>query len=117
MLRKQPEQRPESMEDVVRELETVRQALRRSGSRLGAASVRRAAKSASLSEEVRAKVAAHVQKGRAYYEARQYREALSEMQHALKLDPSAEEAAEVLWRCQQKVRQDTDPSGSDLRPR
>lgn len=110
MLRKQPDERPQSMEEVAKELEVIQEMLRRSGSRVGQARIRRARVTTSLSEGIRARVAGHVKRGRAYYDLQEYRQALSEMQQALKLDPSSEDAAEVLWRCQQKLRRDDERS-------
>jgi len=55
-----------------------------------------------ITEEVRAQIRDHVQRGRASYEAGDYIQALGEMRKALKLDPNCDEAAEILWRSEQR---------------
>jgi hypothetical protein len=65
---------------------------------------------------VRERVNEHVKVGRARYEAGDFRGALAETRQALKLDPSAEEAAELLWRSQQKLRQEAQ-DGPNLKER
>jgi eukaryotic-like serine/threonine-protein kinase len=116
MLNKQADRRPDSMDRVAADLESVAALLRRCGTRPGFVRSRRAAAAVSLSSEARARVAEHVKKGRAHYEAGDLQQALTEMRHALKLDPSSEDAAEVLWRSQQRLRQESD-SASEPGPR
>jgi serine/threonine-protein kinase len=116
MLYKQPERRPASMDQVVADLEGVAALLRRTGTRPGFVRRRRAAAAIALSPQIQARIAEHVRKGRAHYEAGEFRGALLEMQQALKLDPSCEDAAEVLWRSRQKLHQESD-TGSPLKSR
>jgi serine/threonine-protein kinase len=105
MMKKAPEQRPQTMEEVVEALQAVEAAQRRYGNRAGALRRGRPV-AAPLSEDVRARIREHVKQGRAHFDAGRFPEALGEMRQALKLDPSCEEAAEVLWRSQQKVGQE-----------
>jgi eukaryotic-like serine/threonine-protein kinase len=116
MLHKQPERRQESMNRVVADLEGLAAVLRRTGVRPGLVRRRRAAVAVSLSSEVRGQIAEHVRKGRAHFDANEFREALREMQDALKLDPACEDAAEVLWRSQQRLHRESD-LGSEIKTR
>jgi serine/threonine protein kinase len=117
MMQKAPDRRYPTMELVVRDLEDVAGMLRRSTSRGVFPRVRRTASTErALTDQTRARIRAHVQRGRACYDAGDYAKALSEMRHALKLDPNCEEAAEVLWRSEQRTRQDTGP-GADFEAR
>jgi len=104
MLAKSPDGRPDSMEAVTRALEDMESGLRRSGTRPGFA--RRRAGTPTLSEEVRNRIRERIDRARAHYDAARFREALSDVREALQLDPTSEEAAELLWRTQQKVRQE-----------
>ncbi len=104
MLDKTPEARPESMEIVTQALEEVEAGLRRSGNRPGFA--RRRPGSPALSEEVRNRIRERIERARTHFEAKEFRAALAEVREALKLDPTSEDAAELLWRSQQKVREE-----------
>jgi serine/threonine protein kinase len=101
MMQKPPDRRYASMEQVVEELEAVLALVRRSASRSAFPRTRRG-KAEPLSESSRAKIREHVKRGRAHYEAGEYAQALTEMRHALKLDPNCDDAAEILWRSEQK---------------
>jgi eukaryotic-like serine/threonine-protein kinase len=116
MLYKQPERRPDSMDRVVTDLEAVAALLRRTGTRPGFVRRRRAAAAIVLSPEMQARIAAHVRKGRSHYDANEFREALAEMQQALRLDPACEEAAEVLWRSRQRLFREAE-MGSEIKSR
>jgi hypothetical protein len=105
MLAKTPERRQPSMEAVAEELSAVEAKLKRAGTRGGFAR-RRAGSAYTLTEEARAQVREHVKKGRAHFDRGEFQAAHTEMRQALKLDPTSEEAAELLWRSQQKVRQE-----------
>jgi serine/threonine protein kinase len=107
MLEKTPERRPASMEAVARSLEEVQGSLRGSGSRPGFAR-RRGAGPAALSDDARNRVREHQRRGRVHFDAGDFKQAVNEMRQALALDPTCEEAAELLWRSQQKVRQEAD---------
>jgi eukaryotic-like serine/threonine-protein kinase len=93
MLRKDADQRYGAMEEVGGELSQIHAALRSSGGRstLPAAVP-------PVSEETRARVRDRVAEGRALLEAGHADRAVAEMADALRLDPSADEAAELLWR-------------------
>jgi serine/threonine protein kinase len=99
MLRKDPEKRYASMEDVGRELAAIHDALRRSRSR---SALPRPAEAAG--EEARVKVRDHVARARARLDAGHPREALLAATDALAIDPSSEEGAEVAWRAGRTLR-------------
>jgi serine/threonine-protein kinase len=99
MLRKDPEQRYGAMEDVSSDLSEIHAGLRRSGGR----STFPAAAPA-VSEETRTRVRDRVAQGRALLDAGQPDRAVDEMKEALRLDPSAEDAAELLWRADRKLQ-------------
>ena len=90
---------------VVQELEGVAAMLKRSASRAVFPRVRRG-HAEPVSEETRARIREHVKRGRFSYEAGDYAKALQEMRQALKLDPNCDEAAEILWRSEQKAVQE-----------
>ena len=98
MLRKDPEQRYAAMEDVGQDLAEIHAALRRSGGRstLPAAG-------APLSDEARAKARERVLQGRSLLDAGQAARAVDEMREVLRIDPSSDEAAELLWRAGRKL--------------
>jgi hypothetical protein len=107
MMSKAPEKRYQAMEQVVKELEVVEGIVGRTAGRAVFPRVRRvAAVEAKVGEETRARIREHVKKGRSHYEAGEFSRALTEMRNALKLDPNCEEAAEILWRTEQKARQE-----------
>ena len=99
MLRKDPEARYETMDQVGGDLSEIHLALRSSG---GRSTLPVAVPP--VSEETRARVRDRVAQGRALLEAGQADRAAAEMKDALRLDPSAEEAAELLWRAGRKLR-------------
>jgi serine/threonine protein kinase len=107
MMHKAPERRPDSMELVVKELEDVAAMLQRASSRNAFLRLRPSSGGKSLSEATRARIREHVAKGRAHFDAGDYAKALQEMRQALKLDPNCEEAAEVLFRTEQKSQDDS----------
>lgn len=93
MMRKDPEQRHASMEDVRRELAEIHLALRRTQGRSPAPQP-----PAPGPEEVRPRVRDHVAAGRTHLEAGRTWRAMPELSAALALDPTHDEAAELLWR-------------------
>jgi hypothetical protein len=110
MLQKPPDKRPESMDLVTQALEDVERALRRSGSRPGFA--RRRPGIPPLSEEVRNRIRERIDRARGHFDAKEFRQALTEVREALKLDPTSEDAAELLWRSQQKVNEEVGAGAS-----
>ena len=99
MLRKDPDLRYGAMEDVARDLSEIHAALRSSG---GRSTLPVAA--ATVSEETRARVRDRVAQGRALLDAGQADRAVAEMKDALRLDPSADDAADLLWRAGRKLQ-------------
>jgi eukaryotic-like serine/threonine-protein kinase len=99
MLRKDPDLRYGAMEDVARDLSEIHAALRSSGGR-STLSV----PASPVSEETRARVRDRVAQGRALLDAGQADRAMAEMKDALRLDPSAEDAADLLWRAGRKLQ-------------
>jgi serine/threonine protein kinase len=99
MLRKDPELRYGTMEDVARDLSDIHGALRSSGGRSTLP-----VPAPPVSEETRARVRDRVAHGRALLDAGQADRAVAEMKDALRLDPSAEDAAELLWRACRKLQ-------------
>jgi eukaryotic-like serine/threonine-protein kinase len=99
MLLKDAEERYGTMEEVGHDLAELHVALRRSGGRstLPAAAP-------DVSDETRARVRDHVAQGRALLDAGEAVRAVAEMKDALRLDPSSEEAAEVLWRAGRRLQ-------------
>ncbi|HEY2946194.1 MAG TPA: protein kinase [Vicinamibacteria bacterium] len=108
MLRKDPGLRYGAMDEVAGDLSEIHTALRRSG---GRSTVPVAAPP--VSEEVRARVRDRVAQGRALLEAGHADRAVAEMKDALRLDPSAEDAAALLWRAGRKL-QDGRPAAPAL---
>jgi hypothetical protein len=92
MLRKDPEKRYASLEELGRAVQDIHCALRRSRSRSALP------QSAPAGEESRARVRDHLARGRAHFEAGRFEAALDEMTEVLGLDPGCEEAAELAWR-------------------
>jgi eukaryotic-like serine/threonine-protein kinase len=99
MLRKDPEQRYDAMEAVGGDLSEIHAALRSSGGRSTLP-----VPVPPVSDETRARVRDRVAQGRAFLEAGQAERAVAEMTDALRLDPSADEAAELLWRAGRKLQ-------------
>ena len=99
MLRKDPDLRYGAMEDVARDLSDLHVALRSSGGRSTLP-----VPASPVSEETRARVRDRVAQGRALLDAGQADRAVAEMKDALRLDPSAEDAAELLWRAGRKLQ-------------
>ena len=108
MLRKDPDLRYGAMDDVARDLSDLHAALRSSGGR-STLSV----PASPVSEETRARVRDRVAQGRVLLDAGQADRAVAEMKDALRLDPSAEDAAELLWRAGRKL-QDGRPAAPGL---
>jgi serine/threonine protein kinase len=99
MLRKDPDRRYQSMDDVGRDLSGIHDALRRSRSRSALYQP-----SASLTEDARALVRDHVARSRAHMESGRNAEAIREAAEALATDPASEEAAEITWRSSRQMR-------------
>jgi serine/threonine protein kinase len=99
MLRKDPDLRYGAMEDVARDLSEIHAALRSSGGRSTLP-----IPASPVSEETRARVRDRVAQGRALLDAGQADRAMAEMKDALRLDPSAEDAADLLWRAGRKLQ-------------
>jgi len=100
MLLKDAEKRYGTMEEVGHDLAELHTALRRSGGRStlpAAAPV--------VNDETRARVRDQVVQGRALLDAGEAVRAVTEMKDALRLDPSSEEAAEVLWRAGRRLQE------------
>jgi serine/threonine protein kinase len=93
MMRKDPEKRFASMEDVRRELADIHSALRRTQGRSATSQG-----PAVVAEEARPRVRDHVSAGRAHFEAGRLTRAMAELSSALALEPLNEEAAELVWR-------------------
>jgi len=94
MLRKDPDQRYPSLEEVARELRQIHDALRRSRSRSALPPSRGGPL---LTEDGRARVREHVARGRGHLQAGLWAKAVDAFGDALALDPECEEAAELLW--------------------
>lgn len=99
MLRKDPDRRYASLDDVGRELAGIHDALRRSRSRSALPQP-----SGPPSEEARVVVRDHVGRARAHLEAGRNAEAIREAAEALATDPASEEAAEITWRASRQLR-------------
>ena len=99
MLRKDPDRRYSSLEDVGRELGGIHDALRRSRSRSALY-----VPSGPPTEEARAVVRDHVGRARAHFEGGRNAEAIREASEALATDPASEEAAEITWRASRQMR-------------
>jgi hypothetical protein len=97
MLRKDPEKRYASMDEVAAELWAIHGALRRSRSR--SALPPRAENEPLVSEEARSKVREHLARGRAHAVGGRVDDAARELGEALAIDPDCAEAAEALWNC------------------
>ena len=97
MLRKDPDKRYATLEDVGRELAAIHDALRRSRSR---SALPQPAPPAG--EDARIRVRDHVARARAHLEAGRTTDAIREAADALAVDPASDEAAEITWRgCRQ----------------
>jgi serine/threonine protein kinase len=106
MLRKDPEQRYASMEEVVRDLSAIHASLRRSRSRSALPGG-----VAPLCEDSRARVREFLARSRSELEAGDPGAALSTIQEALGVDPGCEEAIELSWRSIRRL-----PTGAELVP-
>lgn len=91
MLRKAPEKRPASMEEVGQELQDLHVALRRARAR-----------NALPVEDPRGRLRELLARGRAHLDAERLPGAISDMNAALALDPLCDEAAEILWRAHRR---------------
>jgi serine/threonine-protein kinase len=92
MLRKDPEKRYASLDELSRAIQDIHHALRRSRSRSALP------QPAPAGEEWRARVRDHLARGRAHFEAGRADATLDEMTEVLALDPGCEEAGELAWR-------------------
>jgi serine/threonine protein kinase len=99
MLKKDADQRYGAMEDVARDLSEMHAALRRSA---GHSTLPVAAPP--VSDEARARVRDRVAQGRALLEAGHADRAMAEMKEALRLDPTSDDAAELLWRASRQLQ-------------
>jgi serine/threonine protein kinase len=106
MLRKDPEQRCASMEEVARDLSAIHASLRRTRSRSALpGSV------TPLGEDARARVRELLARGRADLEAGDPGAALLTIREALGVDPGCDEAIELSWRSIRRL-----PTGAELVP-
>jgi eukaryotic-like serine/threonine-protein kinase len=94
MLAKDPQKRYGSMEDVGRDLGQIHAALRRSEGRSALPS--RPATALSPDEQ-RGRVRDRLKRGKALFAKDEWAKVVSEMRLALEIDPSCQEAAELLW--------------------
>jgi tetratricopeptide (TPR) repeat protein len=107
MLVKDPEKRYQSMDEVGGDLQEMHVALRRSRSRSLLPQPAPAG-----GEEVRTRVREQVSRGRAHFDAGRLEQSMEAMTEALVLDPTSEDAAEIVWRSikkQQAGRPDPAP--------
>ena len=101
MLAKDPKKRYGSMEDVGRDLGQIHAALRRSHGRSALPAPKAAA---SLTpDEQRARVRERIKQGRAFLAQGEWARVVGEMRQALAIDPSCQEAAELLWGAGKKL--------------
>jgi serine/threonine protein kinase len=105
MLRKDPDLRYGAMDEVAEDLSVIHAALRSSGGRSALPGPE-----APVSEETRARVHDRVAQGRALLDAGHADRAVAEMKDALRLDPSADDAAELLWRAGRKLQDGRSPA-------
>ena len=94
MLRKDPDERYPSFEEVGRDLRQIHDALRRSRSR---SALPADGDGPLLTDDGRARVREHLEHGRGHFEAGRFGKAMADLADALSLDPECEEAAELLW--------------------
>src|SRR5947209_2786871 len=94
-----------AMDGVAGDLSGTQPALRGSGGRATLP-----VPAAPVSEETRARVRDRVAQGRALLDAGHADRAVTEMKDALRLDPSAEDAAELLWRAGRKLQDGRSPA-------
>jgi serine/threonine-protein kinase len=107
MLRKDPEKRYASLEELARAIQEMHHALRRSRSRSALP------QQAPAGEEWRARARDHLTRGRAHLEAGRHEAALDEMTEVLAVDPGCEEAAELAWRANRAVWSQAPPEKPD----
>jgi serine/threonine protein kinase len=110
MLRKDPDERFASLDEVAGELWGIHASLRRSRSR-SALPPRGDSVMIVMTEESRSRIREHLARGRAHLSAGRLDQGEAEMVEALALDPDCEEAAEALWRCGRQ-RPSPRPSGA-----
>jgi serine/threonine-protein kinase len=110
MLRKDPDRRYASLDDVGRDLAAIHDALRRSRSRSALARP-----SGPTTEEGRALVRDHVGRARALLEANRNPQAIEAAAEALATDPASEEAAEITWLASRQMRAPRAPPPADPR--
>jgi serine/threonine-protein kinase len=99
MLRKDAARRPPSMEAVGREIHDIHASLRRSASRSALPGT-----DAPASDDARGRFRDHVAKSRAHLEEGRFSRAADEARQALSLDPESDEAAELAWQSERRVR-------------
>jgi serine/threonine-protein kinase len=100
MLRKDPDDRFQSLEETGRELLDIHAAMRRSQGR----STSTAPQAPVSADDLRTRVREHVTRGRGHFDAGRYHKASAELAQALALDPDCEEAAELLWQSGKRLR-------------
>ena len=98
MLRKEPEKRFASMDEVGRTLRALHASLRRSSSRSALPRVGAPA----AAKDARGRLRDNLSRGRSMLEEGQYGRVLTEMDEALALEPESEEAFELAWRARRK---------------
>ncbi len=99
MLEKDPDKRPQGLDEVARELRVLHAGLRRSGGR----SVLPAPGPTGSPEERRAALRERQQRARASWTGGREGEALAQLESALALEPEDEETWEMLWQCARRL--------------
>ena len=100
MLAKDPKKRYGSMEDVGRDLGQIHAALRRSHGRSALPTLPASALSP---DEQRGRVRDRLKQGRALFAKGEWAKVVVEMRQALEIDPTCQEAAELLWGAGKKL--------------
>jgi len=100
MLEKDTKKRYGSMEDVGRDLGQIHAALRRSE---GRSALPARPSTASSPDEQRNRVREHLKQGRTQFAEGEWARVVAEMRGALEIDPTCQEAAELLWSAGKKL--------------
>lgn len=117
MLQKSTEKRYASMAPVQKDLGGIRGSLRGSRYRTMVPRAVAPAQAPVASPDVRKKVDGHVARGRELFAASAFGKALAEVKDALALEPTNEEAAEILWRATKKLQDQGPVTATDAEAR